>query len=305
MGEATGTASVESPAKNGSSISMWLTLTTGWKGSFPRGACSSALWRLRCEASWSRRSSPFPSRRRCSTPASSSHCTGCWRFRSSTPGKSWASSTSNSPLKSSSNWNAVRATTRFSASLGCTSQRRSLSLAAAGVSQSLSVAVVQYRRRDSGRVSLGILRGRAPERRGPGAFHSCRLGPGRKRQHSICQPGGAHPTLAGSAAHATPVVNQTAARELQTGVILGAASPSVRGGGRGFRLAAAATSSPVSRRRDLRRGHLLPALIGAAIPYLLRLLRRDPQVAAGPVSLAVADMAALLLYFNLAQWIFA
>jgi magnesium transporter len=37
----------------------------------------------------------------------------------------------------------------------------------------------------------------------------------------------------------------------------------------------------------------------------LRLFHRDPQVAAGPVSLAIADMATLLLYFNLARWICA
>jgi magnesium transporter len=36
---------------------------------------------------------------------------------------------------------------------------------------------------------------------------------------------------------------------------------------------------------------------------LLRLLRRDPQVAAGPVALAAADMLSLLLYLNLAHWL--
>ena len=40
-----------------------------------------------------------------------------------------------------------------------------------------------------------------------------------------------------------------------------------------------------------------------AMPYLLRLLRRDPQVAAGPIALAAADMLTLLLYFNLARWL--
>jgi magnesium transporter len=43
------------------------------------------------------------------------------------------------------------------------------------------------------------------------------------------------------------------------------------------------------------------AAIGLAMPYLLRLLKQDPQVAAGPIALAIADMLTLLLYFNLAR----
>lgn len=92
-------------------------------------------------------------------------------------------------------------------------------------------------------------------------------------------------------------------RELQTGAMLGAAC--------GVSVAVVAL---VWLRQPRVAGCLLAAigggvacsaLVGAAIPNLLRLLRRDPQVAAGPVSLAVADMATLLLYFNLARWIFA
>jgi magnesium transporter len=45
------------------------------------------------------------------------------------------------------------------------------------------------------------------------------------------------------------------------------------------------------------------AVLGVSIPTLLRLLRRDPQVAAGPIALALADMVTLLLYFNLARWL--
>jgi magnesium transporter len=43
------------------------------------------------------------------------------------------------------------------------------------------------------------------------------------------------------------------------------------------------------------------ALIGVGMPYLLRLLQRNPQVAAGPIALAAADMLTLLVYFNLAR----
>jgi len=45
------------------------------------------------------------------------------------------------------------------------------------------------------------------------------------------------------------------------------------------------------------------AAVGVSLPILLRLLRRDPQVAAGPIALTSADMLTLLLYFNLARWL--
>ena len=43
------------------------------------------------------------------------------------------------------------------------------------------------------------------------------------------------------------------------------------------------------------------AVFGVAVPNLLRLLRLDPRVAAGPIALAGADLATLLIYFNLAR----
>lgn len=48
---------------------------------------------------------------------------------------------------------------------------------------------------------------------------------------------------------------------------------------------------------------LAAALIGVLIPYLLHLLKRDPQLAAGPIALALTDMATLLIYFTLAGWL--
>jgi magnesium transporter len=45
------------------------------------------------------------------------------------------------------------------------------------------------------------------------------------------------------------------------------------------------------------------ALFGLAMPILLRLLRLDPRVAAGPIALAAADVVTLLLYLNLARWL--
>ena len=45
------------------------------------------------------------------------------------------------------------------------------------------------------------------------------------------------------------------------------------------------------------------AAVGIALPFLLRLVRRDPQVAGGPIALAAADLVTLLLDFNLGRWL--
>lgn len=50
-------------------------------------------------------------------------------------------------------------------------------------------------------------------------------------------------------------------------------------------------------------GVTVAAGLGLAIPVLLRKLSREPGIAAGPVVLALADMATLLLYFGLARWL--
>jgi magnesium transporter len=43
------------------------------------------------------------------------------------------------------------------------------------------------------------------------------------------------------------------------------------------------------------------AVLGLALPMLLRLLRLEPRVAAGPIALAGADVLTILLYLNLAR----
>ena len=43
------------------------------------------------------------------------------------------------------------------------------------------------------------------------------------------------------------------------------------------------------------------AIVGLTVPHVLRLLKRDPQVAAGPIALTCADVIVLLAYFNLAR----
>jgi magnesium transporter len=45
------------------------------------------------------------------------------------------------------------------------------------------------------------------------------------------------------------------------------------------------------------------AVFGLAMPIVLRLLRLEPRVAAGPVALAAADVVTILLYLNLARWL--
>ncbi len=50
-------------------------------------------------------------------------------------------------------------------------------------------------------------------------------------------------------------------------------------------------------------GISVAAIIGVAMPNLLRWMNREPQVAAGPISLAATDMVTLLMYFSLARWL--
>lgn len=52
-------------------------------------------------------------------------------------------------------------------------------------------------------------------------------------------------------------------------------------------------------------GVVCAAMIGVAMPNILRRFNREPQVAAGPVALAATDMATLLIYFSLARWLLA
>lgn len=47
------------------------------------------------------------------------------------------------------------------------------------------------------------------------------------------------------------------------------------------------------------------AMIGTAMPNILRIFQREPQVAAGPIALAATDMVTLSIYFMLARWMLA
>ncbi len=48
---------------------------------------------------------------------------------------------------------------------------------------------------------------------------------------------------------------------------------------------------------------LTAGLLGLLLPTVLHAMRLDPRIAAGPIVLAVADLATLLFYFNLAGWL--
>jgi magnesium transporter len=50
-------------------------------------------------------------------------------------------------------------------------------------------------------------------------------------------------------------------------------------------------------------GITFAAIAGIAIPNLLHMMRRNPQVAAGPIVLALADITTLLVYLNLSRWL--
>jgi len=98
-----------------------------------------------------------------------------------------------------------------------------------------------------------------------------------------------------------PVLLRKTARELRTGALLGIACGVVVG------------MVAFCWLGELRLGLCLlggigggvavAAVVGVFFPNLLRLLRRDPQVAAGPVALVFADLLTLLLYFRLAHWL--
>ena len=45
---------------------------------------------------------------------------------------------------------------------------------------------------------------------------------------------------------------------------------------------------------------LTACLIGVVLPNSLRVLKADPKIAAGPIVLALADVATLVFYFSVA-----
>lgn len=105
--------------------------------------------------------------------------------------------------------------------------------------------------------------------------------------------------------HARPASGAMIARglrhELATGLLLGLACGVVVGGvalaWRGQRGVALALVGGIAA------GVAISALLGMALPVLLRLLRLDPKVAAGPIALAGADVATIGVYLGMARWL--
>lgn len=87
--------------------------------------------------------------------------------------------------------------------------------------------------------------------------------------------------------------------EFQTGVLLGAACALV--------VSLVATiwlrqsTIVISLLGGIAGGVTAASMIGVAMPNLLRMLNREPQVASGPVALALTDMLTLMVYFSLAR----
>jgi magnesium transporter len=49
-------------------------------------------------------------------------------------------------------------------------------------------------------------------------------------------------------------------------------------------------------------GVIVAAVLGTVIPNVLHRFKLNPQVAAGPLALALTDVVTLLCYFNVARW---
>jgi len=102
---------------------------------------------------------------------------------------------------------------------------------------------------------------------------------------------GRRPTPAG--------IVRTLRHEAATGLLLGAASATVVAlvalVWLGQRTVAGAVLGGITG------GVATAAVLGAAMPNVVRLFAREPQVAAGPVALAATDMATLAIYFSLAR----
>lgn len=88
-------------------------------------------------------------------------------------------------------------------------------------------------------------------------------------------------------------------RELLTGMMLGAGCAGIVALAALLWLGKSAVA--ISLLAGIGLGVAGSAVFGMAMPYALRLLQRDPKVAAGPVALVVADMLTLAIYFSVAQ----
>jgi magnesium transporter len=91
----------------------------------------------------------------------------------------------------------------------------------------------------------------------------------------------------------------TARREISTGVLIGVACGAlvfaIAGIWRGQLIAAGVIGGTIAG------SLIISCTAGLVVPSTLHALKLDPKIAAGPITLALADLATLLLYFSLAK----
>jgi magnesium transporter len=95
-------------------------------------------------------------------------------------------------------------------------------------------------------------------------------------------------------------VQSMLARETGTGALLGAACGAIVGATALLWLGQAPVAGALLG--GIAAGVVISALLGLTMPVLLRLVRLDPKVAAGPIALAGADVTTLFAYLALARW---
>lgn len=79
---------------------------------------------------------------------------------------------------------------------------------------------------------------------------------------------------------------------LMLGVVCGSIVGTIAGVWQGFTLAALAIGGSIAA------SIVCAAMLGLGVPTVLHALKLDPRVAAGPLTLALADLATLAIYFN-------
>lgn len=89
--------------------------------------------------------------------------------------------------------------------------------------------------------------------------------------------------------------------EFVTALLLGCASGALVGGVGWLWKREAAVAGAIGLSICL--SMITACLLGMLLPTAVRAMRGDPKIAAGPIVLAIADVATLLFYFNLAAWL--
>jgi magnesium transporter len=94
---------------------------------------------------------------------------------------------------------------------------------------------------------------------------------------------------------------RTFRREVATALLLGAACGLLVAGIVWFWLDAGWPATVIGA--SILTSLVMACLLGLSIPALLHALRLDPKIAAGPLTLALADLSTLLFYLSIARWL--